>query len=159
MDHGLSQLFRTRLPLCLAKRDFVGFSIIFHDQGMVHGDISGTLFKVTYRIASRRHHVPQELVGFPYRKGGAVHKSRLDPAPGVLKTRAIGGRKGPDVETIDSLRPLVEPGFRVPPAATFLHGTGVFSAAELAAQSFGPALSQNEQSGDARDHDHGQSDD
>jgi hypothetical protein len=159
MDHCLAQVFCARLPLRLAKRDFVGFSIILHNQRMVHGDISRTLFKVTYRIATRGHHITQQLVGFRYHNGGAVHKPRLDPAPRVFEACTIAGRERPDVETFDSFRALFEPGFRMPPVTAFLHGVGIFSATELAAQSFGPALSKREQRRDARNHNHDESDD
>jgi hypothetical protein len=94
------------------------------------------------------------LVGFRYRNNGAVHKPRLDSAPGVFEARTIAGRERPDVKTFDSFRALFEPGFRMPPATAFLHGAGIFSATELAAQSFGPALSKKEQRHDARNHNH-----
>lgn len=59
MNHRKAQVFRVGLPPRLAKRDVVGGSVILHDQGMVHGDIRRTLFKVTYRIAARGHHIAQ----------------------------------------------------------------------------------------------------
>jgi hypothetical protein len=37
----------------------------------------------------------------------------------------------------------------MPPVAAFLHGASVFSAAELSAQSFSPALSPPKERGDA----------
>jgi len=159
MDHCLAQVFCTGLSLRLAKRDFVGFSIFSHDQWVVHGDISRALLEVTYGIAARRHHITQELVGFRYRNCGAIHKPSLDFAPGVFEPRTVGGHERPDAETLDSCRALVESGFRVPPVAAFLHGMGIFSSAEPAAKSFGPALSKIEQPRDARNHNHGESDD
>jgi hypothetical protein len=92
------------------------------------------------------------LVGFCDRTGGAIHKPRLDSTPGGFEARAIAGGKRPDVETFDSFRALVEPGFRVPAATAFLHGAGIFTATELAAQSCGPALSEKQQRRDARSH-------
>ena len=142
MDHGLAQVFRAGLPLRLAKCDFVGRPIVVQDQWMVHGDISRTLFEVTDRIATRGHHIAQQLVGFRYRTGRAVHKPRLDSVPGVFETRTIAGRERSDVEALDSFRALIEPGFRLSSGTAFLHGAGVFSATKLAAKFFGPALSE-----------------
>ena len=36
MNHRLAQFFRAGLSQCLAKRDSVGCSVIFHNQWMVH---------------------------------------------------------------------------------------------------------------------------
>ena len=58
------------------------------------------------------------------------------------------------METFDPFRAFIEPGFRMPPAAAFLHGAGIFSAAELAAQPIGPALSKKEQRRYDRNHNH-----
>jgi hypothetical protein len=63
------------------------------------------------------------------------------------------------VETLNSFRALFEPGFRVAPVTAFLHGTGILSATELAAQSFGPALSEEEPRRGACNHNHDESDD
>jgi hypothetical protein len=159
MDHCLAQVFCAGLPLCLAKRDFVGFSIFFHDQWVVHRDISRALLKVTYGVATRGQHIPQELVGFRYRNGGAIHEPSLDFTPGVFEARTVAGRQRPDAETLDSFSALVESGFRVPPVTAFLHGVGIFSSPELAAQSFGPPFSKKEQPRDSRNQNHNESDD
>jgi hypothetical protein len=159
MDHCLAQVFRAGLPLCLPKRDCVSRSVVFQNQRMIHGDICRPLFKITYRIAARGHHITQQLVRCRYRTGGAVNEARLDSAPGLYEARTIAGCERPDVKTLDSLCTPVEPGFRLPPGTAFLYGAGIFSATELAAQSFGPALSEKEQRRDARNHNHDDSDD
>jgi hypothetical protein len=99
------------------------------------------------------------LVGFRYRTGGAVHKPRLDFVPGVHEALSIAGRKRPDVEAFDAFSALFEPGFRMPPVAALLHGTGIFSATELVTQSFGSALSVKKQHRYARNHDYDEGDD
>src|SRR4030095_3007994 len=152
MDHCLPQVFCAGLALHLAERDFVSGSIVFHNQWMVHGDISCTLFKITYRITTCRHHSTQQLVGFGYRTRGAVYEPRLDSAPGVTEARTILRRDRPNVETLDSFGAPFECSFRMPTVSAFLHGAGIFSATELASQSFGPALSSKEQCRDARNH-------
>jgi len=81
MYHCLTQLFGTGLPPRLLKGDFVGRSVVFDDQWMIHGDICRPLFKVTYRIATGGHHVAQELVRFGDCTGGTVNKTGLDSAP------------------------------------------------------------------------------
>ena len=81
MNHCLAQFFRAGLPARLPKRDFVSRPVVFQNQWMIHGDIRRHLFKVTYRIATRRHHIAQQLVRFSYRTGGAVNEARLDSSP------------------------------------------------------------------------------
>jgi hypothetical protein len=47
----------------------------------------------------------------------------------------------------------------MPTVAAFLHGASVFSATELSAQSFSPALSVQEERGDACNENHNESND
>src|SRR5579864_503537 len=149
MNHRLAQVLRAGLPIRLPKRDSVSRSVVFQNQRMIHGDICRPLFKVTYRIAPRGHHVTQQLVRFSYRTGGAVNEARLDSAPGLYEARTIACSERPDVKPLDSLCALFEPGFGVPPIAALLHGAIIFSAPELSAQSFSPALSVQNERGDA----------
>jgi len=83
MNHSLAQVFRSGLPARLAKRDFVGCTVVFENQWMIHGDIGRALFKVGYRIASCGHHIAQQPVRLADRTGGAVHEARLEAAPGL----------------------------------------------------------------------------
>jgi len=159
VNHCLAQVFRAGLPPCLPQRDFVSRSVVFQNQGMVHGYICCPLFKVTYRIAPRGHHITQQLVRFRYRAGGAVNEARLDSAPGFYEASTIACRERSDVKPLNSLRALFEPGFRMPPVAAFLHGAIIFCAAELSAQSFSPALSVQEERGDACNENHDESND
>jgi hypothetical protein len=157
MNHCLAQVFRGGLPPRLPKRDFVGRPVVFQSQWMIHGDICHLLFKVTYRIASRGHHITQQLVRFRYCTGGAVNEACLDSAPGLYEARTIACCKRPDVKLLNSLCAPFEPGFRMPPVAAFLHGPSIFSITELSAQSFSPALSMQEESGDACNESHDES--
>jgi hypothetical protein len=99
------------------------------------------------------------LVSFRYRTGGGVNEARLDSAPGLYEARAIARRERPDVKPLNSLCALFEHGFRMPTVAAFLHGASVFSATELSAQSFSPALSVQEERGDACNENHNESND
>jgi hypothetical protein len=159
MNHCLTQVFRGGLPPRLLKGDFVGLSVVFQDQRMIHGDICRALFKVTYRIAAGGHHIAQELVRFRDRTGGAVNEARLDSAPGLCEARAISCRERAKVERLDSFGALIEPGFPKAPAAAFLHGASLFSATELSAQSFSPTLAMQQKRGDAGNQNHAESDD
>jgi hypothetical protein len=116
---------------------------------MGHGDICRPLFKITYRIAPRGHHITQQLVRFPDRTGGAVNEARLDSAPGLYEAFTIACRERPNVKPLDSLSALFEPGFRLSPIAPFLHRASILSGAELSAQSCSPALSLQVQRGDS----------
>jgi hypothetical protein len=159
MNHCLAQFFRAGLPPRLPKRDFVSRSVVFQNQWMIHGDICRSLFKVTYRIAPRGHHITQQLVRFRYRTGGAVNEARLDSAPELYEARTIGRRERPDLKRLDSLCALLEPRFRMPAVAAFLHGASIFGTTELSAQSFSPALSAQKERDDARNENHDESND
>src|SRR5579862_8130585 len=108
MNHCLAQVFRAGLPLRLPNHDFMSRSIVLKNPGMIHRDIRGPLFKVTYRIAPCGHHIAQQLVRFRYRTGRAVNETRLDCAPSLRETRTIACREGSDVKCLDSLGALLE---------------------------------------------------
>ena len=133
VNHCLAQLFGTGLPPRLAKRYFMAGSVILHDLWMIHGDIRCTLFKITYRIAARGHHVAQQLIGIRNGASRAVNEPRLDPLPGLYEARTIARCEGSDVETFDSFSALVELGFRMPLAPAFLHGAGILRSPKTSA--------------------------
>src|ERR1700693_3603077 len=116
-------------------------AVIFQDHWMIHRNVRSTLLKVGYWIATRGHHVSQQLVRFRYCPGRCINKPRLHLAPRFYEARVIGWREWPDVETFDSFFALFEPGFRMPPAATFFQRAVILGASEPRAQSCRPALS------------------
>ncbi|MFZ0593885.1 MAG: hypothetical protein WAM39_25745, partial [Bryobacteraceae bacterium] len=124
-----------------------------------HGDICRSLFKITYRIAPRGHHITQQLVRFRHRTGGAVNEARLNSAPGLYEARTIGHRERPDLKRLDSLCALLKPSFRMLAVAAFLHGASIFSTTELSAQSFSSALSAQKEHDDGRNENRDESND
>jgi hypothetical protein len=116
---------------------------------MIYRDIRCHLFKVTYWIATRRHHIAQKLVRFRNRAGGAVNEARLDSAPGLKEAGAIGCRERPNVKPLDSLRTLLQSSLAVAPVATFFQSARVFRATELSAQFFSPPVSKQKENANA----------
>jgi len=125
---------------------------------MIHGDIRRALIEVAERIATRGHHITQQLVRCHHRTAGAVNEARLDLAPGVHKACTIACREGPDAKPLDSFGALFERGLRMPPVATVLHGPCIFSATELSPQSCSPAFSAPSERGEGCDEDRHESD-
>jgi hypothetical protein len=159
MNHCLAQVFRVGLSLGLPKRDCVSGSVVFQNQRMIHRDICRTLFKRTYRVTPRGHDIDQQLVRFRYRVGGAINEARLDCAPGLYEACAIACRELPDVQPLNSLCALFEPGFPMPPVAAFLDCACIFSATELSAKLFRAALSVQKECHDAYKENHDESND
>ena len=157
MNHCLAQVFSGGLPPRLPEREFVSRSVVFQNLRVIHGDIRRPLIEVTYRIATRGHHIAQQLVRGHYRTGGAVNEARLDVAPGRYEACTIACRERPDAKPFDSLCALVERGFRMPPVAAFLHGASIFGATELSAQSCSPAFSVQKERDEACNEDHDES--
>src|ERR1700730_1639757 len=134
VNHGLAQVFGASLSPRLTKRALVGCPVIFENQWMAHRDIGLTLFKVAYRIATRGHHIAQQLVGVCYCATWAVNEPRLDSAPGLDKPRTIARSERPDVQALHSFCALVEHRLCLPPApAFFFQGAGIFRATKLSA--------------------------
>ena len=103
MNHGLTQIFCAGLPLRLKKRAFVGCTVIFENERMIHRDIRGSLFEVSHRIAPRGHHVAQQLVGIRHGSAGAVNESCLYFRPRVDKPRTIALSQLSDVQALHSV--------------------------------------------------------
>jgi hypothetical protein len=122
---------------------------------VVYGDICRTLFKVSYRITTRGHHITYQLVGLRYRTSRGVNEPRLNPEPELFEAVTIAWRERSDVESLDAIFALFEVRFCKSPVTAFLYSAGIFSRTKLRAQSFGPALFEKKERGDAHDHDHG----
>src|SRR6202035_5683785 len=103
---------------------------------MIHQDIRGSLFEVSYRIPSRGHHVAQQLVGIRYGATGAVNESRLYFGPRVDKPRTIALRQLLNLQGLHAVSSLVEYRFCFPLAPAFFHGAGILRTTKLSAQSF-----------------------
>jgi hypothetical protein len=138
----------------LANRNFVGFTIVVNHQRMVHRNICRPLFKVSYRISARRHHITQKLVGVRYRTPGTVNEPSLDAAPRLCESRPVAWGEWLDVEGLDTVIAPFKPGFSMPPAPAFCQGAVIFSSTKLSAQPFCPALSENKHQGDACNDNH-----
>ncbi|HUE01577.1 MAG TPA: hypothetical protein VMR62_18535 [Bryobacteraceae bacterium] len=145
MDHRLAQIFRVGLPLFLPKGDVVSCAVVSQNQWMVDGYIRRPLLKVTYRIASRGHHIAKQLVGFRYRAGRAIDETHLDAAPGFEEARTITWCQRADLKGLHAFGTLFESGFPTSPVTPFLHRACIFCVTEAIAQSFRPALAKEEQ--------------
>ena len=148
MNHGLTQIFRACQPSGLANCCVVGRTIVIENQWMIRRDIGYTLFKIAHRVAARGHHIAQQLVGIGDCASGAVNKPRLYSSPGFDETRTIAWREWPDVQAFHAFGTIVEHCFCLPPTPAFCHGTGIFSASKLRAQSLGPPLPKGKHNAD-----------
>jgi hypothetical protein len=106
----------------LAKRNLVGLAVIIDHEGMVHRDIRRPLLEVSYRIAPGRHELAQKVVSFRHRTAGTVNEAPLDIEPQFREPRAVAGGEWTDMECIDTLRALFEPGFRFSPTPVLCQG-------------------------------------
>ncbi|MGB6431533.1 MAG: hypothetical protein WBF06_13185, partial [Candidatus Acidiferrales bacterium] len=109
-------------------------------QRMIHRDIRGALLEIADGVSAREHHIAQQLIGVGNCPAWAVNEPRLDSAPSLHEPRAIGRTKRPDVQSFHACRALIERRFGFALAPALFHGAGVFSAAELSAQSRRPAV-------------------
>ena len=101
---------------------------------MIDGDIRDALLEVAHRIATRGHHVDEQLVGFCDCASRTVNKACLDSGPRFDKSCAIGGSERTDMQALHAFCSLVQHGFGFPPVSTFFYGPGIFRSAKLGAQ-------------------------
>jgi hypothetical protein len=159
VNHGLAQVFGVGLSPRLKNSALMGGTVVFENQGMIHGNVRGTLFKVSDRIAARGHNVAQKLIGIRHGGPGAVNEPSLDPAPRLDKPHTIAWSEWLDAQALDSFRALIKRRFCFLAAPAFLHGAGVFCAAKLSAQSFRPAFTSEKPNSDTCSYQHGDRDD
>src|SRR5579863_979031 len=108
MNHRLAQIFRACLTTRLAKRRLMSRTVMIENHRMVHGDVRGALLKVAHGVATRSHHITQQLVGLRYGAARSVHESSLHSGPRLNESRAIGRSERPNVQAFHTLSPLIE---------------------------------------------------
>jgi hypothetical protein len=149
MNHGLTQVFGAGLAPHLKKRGLMACPVILENERMIHGEIRRTMLKVTDWIATRGHHVAQELVSIREGAAGAVNEPGLNSGPGLDESRTIARGQRPDVHGLHVIGAFVKQRLCFPLAPAFFHGAGILSAAKLSAESLRPAFPGEKRNGDA----------
>ena len=106
VDHCLTHFFRAGFPALPPQRERASGAVILNDHRMVDGQVGRTPIEVFKGVATRSHHLGDELVGFAHGAVRVVHKARLDATPFAGKRVGLILSELVQVETADALGAL-----------------------------------------------------
>jgi len=151
VDHGLAQILGAGLAAAVATSNIVGSAIVFHNSGMVNGNIGRTLVEVAHGITSSLHNVQDQAVSNRDCGLGIVYKLALDFIPPIVKAGSIGWRKWTDLEFFPPLLAKFQYAF------TFAHVAFLpYHAIVLRSKAFAQFLAAAFAHGQGSNHDNGE---
>lgn len=110
VDHCLTHFFRASFTSLPSQRECASGAVILNDHRMVNGHVIRTPIEVFERIATRRHYLRDELIGFRHGARRVVHKARLNATPFAGKRIGLILTELPQVETADAVGALPQNG-------------------------------------------------
>ncbi len=112
VDDCLTHFFGVGFSPLSSQSQCASGAVILDNHGMVNGHVVRTTIEVLERIATRSHHLGDELIGFAHRAVGIVDEARLDAAPCAEKRIGLILSERVQVETADARRALPQHGVR-----------------------------------------------
>jgi hypothetical protein len=111
VDDCLTHFFRAGFAALSSQRECPRDAVILNDHRMINRQVVGTLFEIFEGIATRDHHLRDEMISFAHGSGGVVDKARLDTTPFAGEGICLISSELVQVEAADTLRALPEHGF------------------------------------------------
>ena len=108
VDDRLTHLFSAGLSLLPSQCERASGAVILNDHRMVNRQVVRTTIEVFERIATRSHHLGDELIGFAHGAFRVVHKARLNATPFASKRIGLISSQLAQVETADALRAFLQ---------------------------------------------------
>ena len=108
VDHCLTHFFSAGFPLLPSQRERASGAVILNDHRMVNRQVVRTPIEVFERVATRSHHLGDELIGFAHGAVRVVHKARLNATPFAGKRIRLVLSELAQVETADALGALAQ---------------------------------------------------
>jgi hypothetical protein len=108
VDHCLTHFFSAGFPPLPSQRERASGAVILNDHRMVNRQVVHTPIEVFERVATRSHHLGDELIGFAHGAFRVVHKARLNATPFTGKRIGLISSQLAQVETADALGTLLQ---------------------------------------------------
>jgi hypothetical protein len=103
VDNCLPHFFRAGFPTLPSHGERASDPVILNDHWRVDGQVRRTSLEVFKRVATRRHHLGDKLVGFADGARRVVYEERLDATPFAGEGVGLFGRELVQVELADAL--------------------------------------------------------
>jgi hypothetical protein len=106
VDHCLTHFFGAGFPPLPSQRERASGTVILNDHRMVNRQVVRTPIEVFEGVATRSHHLGDELIGFAHGAVRIVHEARLNATPFAGKRIGLVLSELAQVETADALGAL-----------------------------------------------------
>ena len=111
VDHCLTHFFRAGFTPLPSQRECPRDAVILNDHRMINRQVVRTPIEIFKRVATRNHHLRDEVISFAHGSGRVVDKARLNTTPFAGKRIGLILSELAQVETADALSALPEHGF------------------------------------------------
>jgi len=106
VDHCLTHFFSAGFSPLPSQRERASGAVILNDHRMVNRQVVHTPIEVFEGVATRSHHLGDELIGFAHGAFRVVHKARLNATPFAGKRIGLILSELAQIETVDALGAL-----------------------------------------------------
>ncbi len=110
VDHCLTHFFRAGFPSLPSQRECASGAVILNDHRMINRQVVRTPIEIFEGVATRSHHLGDELIGFAHGAVRVIHKARLNATPFAGKRIGLILSELAQVETADALGALPQNG-------------------------------------------------
>jgi hypothetical protein len=131
VDHCLTHFFRVGFIALPSQRQCASGAIILNDHRMIHREVVRTPIEVFEGVATRGHHLRDELIGFAHGAFRVINKARLNATPFAGERIGLILSELAQVETTDAISAFPENGFSAS-LADSLNGSFILGAKAFA---------------------------
>ena len=159
IDHCLTHFLRAGFALLPSQRECPRDAVILHDDRMINRQVVRTPIEIFERIATRDHHLRDEVISIAHGSGRVVDEARLNTTPLAGERIRLILSELAQVEAADTLRAFPQHGFGTGRADS-LNGSFVLGSKALAQvyasapARVNPSGQPEQQDDDARSHEH-----
>jgi hypothetical protein len=111
VDHCLTHFFRAGFIALPPQRQCASGAIVLHDDRMIHREVVRTAIEVFEGVATRGHHLRDELIGFAHSPFRVIDKAGLNATPFAGECIGLVLTELAQVETTDTIGAFPENGF------------------------------------------------
>jgi hypothetical protein len=154
VDHCLTHFFRARFTPLPSQRECASGAVIVNNHRMINRQVVRTPIEIFERVATRSHHLRDELIGFAHGAGRIINKARLNTTPFAGKCIGLILGELAKIEPADALSALPQNGISTCRAnslnGSFILGSKAFAEVHASA----PAQVHPGRKPKQQDHDH-----
>jgi hypothetical protein len=110
VDHGLTHFFRAGVTLLVSQRECARGAVILNYHRMIDRQVVRTLIEIFKRVATRGHHLRDELIGVADGAIRVIDKAPLNAMPFAGKRIGLIASERAQVEPADALSALPQNG-------------------------------------------------